>query len=175
MPEKRLPEKGSPGFQGNQGRLPAGWVVALCISAVFAGLYFFSGDTTPRHIARAQVVQAVDGEVSHELADFADGKARSFLFRSEAQEVRYFILMGADGVVRVALDACEVCWQENLGYVQDGESMVCAHCGLRFPFSQIGMKQGGCHPVPLNHRVEGGRLILSVEDLQEAVAYFTFS
>lgn len=41
MPEKRLPEKGSPGFQENQGRLPAGWVVALCISAVFAGLYFF--------------------------------------------------------------------------------------------------------------------------------------
>jgi len=84
-------------------------------------------------------------------------------------------LKSADGVVRAAFDACDVCWRSGKGYTQDGDEMVCKNCGRRFASNRINDVQGGCNPAPLNRSVEGDHLIIQAEDIVRGRAYFDFN
>jgi uncharacterized membrane protein len=112
-------------------------------------------------------------QVIHSEKMFADGKARYFTHKTEdGVVIRYFILKSSDGVIRAAFDACDVCWQENKGYSQKGDFMVCNNCGKRFPSTRVNEVQGGCNPTPLKRKVENGNVMIQVADLLEGKKYF---
>jgi hypothetical protein len=46
-------------------------------------------------------------------------------------------MKSADGVIRAAYDACDVCYRERKGYHQEGDDMVCNNCGRHFPSTSI--------------------------------------
>ena len=105
--------------------------------------------------------------------EFQDGKARHFHHAlADGTLVRFFVLRSPDGVLRAALDACEVCWREGKGYVQDGSFMLCRNCGRRFAAEQIGQYRGGCNPHPLPYQLQGQTLTIRLQDLQEGARYF---
>jgi uncharacterized membrane protein len=118
---------------------------------------------------------ATSGEVTHPVAELADGKARHYSFRTpEGLTIRYFLIKSADGVIRAAFDACDVCWPENRGYSQSGDYMVCDNCGRRFASVLVNEVQGGCNPAPLRRTVRGDRLVIAVPDLLAGRRYFDF-
>jgi uncharacterized membrane protein len=115
-------------------------------------------------------------EVTYPVTQFADGKARHYSFQTEeGQEIRYFILKSADGVIRAAFDACDVCWPANKGYYQEGDTMVCRNCGRRFASVKVNEVKGGCNPAPLERSVTGHNLVLRVEDILQGKKYFDFT
>jgi len=123
----------------------------------------------------AEAGPAVETRVIYPEKIFEDGKARHFVYKTEdGVAIRYFILKSSDSVFRVAFDACDVCWQENKGYSQKGDFMVCNNCGKRFPSTRINEIRGGCNPAPLNHKVENGSVIIQVTDLLKGKRYFDF-
>ena len=65
------------------------------------------------------------------VATFDDGKAHYYEHKTGDITIRYFVLKSADGVLRAAFDACDVCWPAGKGYAQDGDFMVC--CFSFFP------------------------------------------
>ncbi|RJX30557.1 MAG: DUF2318 domain-containing protein [Desulfarculus sp.] len=118
-----------------------------------------------------------DGQaVTLPAALFDDGKARHFKYDAPGGiTVRYFVIKSSDGVIRAAFDACDVCWPENKGYFQEGDNMVCANCGRRFPSVQVNVVRGGCNPAPLNRSVVEGKVVLKVADILEGRRYFNFA
>ena len=65
--------------------------------------------TTPDSVPSAEVMAAVDSE-RFPLSTFDDYKAHYYTYMHEEQAIKFFILKSADGVVRAAFDACDVCW-----------------------------------------------------------------
>jgi uncharacterized membrane protein len=114
-------------------------------------------------------------QVEYAVAQFNDGKAQHFSYTAGKQTINYFILKSADGVVRAAFDACDVCWPAGKGYVQQGDQMICRNCGRKFDSVRINEVKGGCNPAPLNRRIEGDRLIIQKADILDGHQYFNFS
>jgi uncharacterized membrane protein len=46
---------------------------------------------------------------------------------------------------------------------------------MRFHSAKVNEVKGGCNPAPLERRVENGKLLIRVSDLNEGKAYFDFS
>lgn len=111
-------------------------------------------------------------EVSYPLDLFADGQAKHFEYAANGMTIRYFILKSADGIVRAAFDACDVCWRSGKGYFQDGDDMVCRNCGRRFASVLVNEVQGGCNPAPLQRVVKGDQLVIQVNDILQGQRYF---
>ncbi len=155
-------------------------VIAILIVAGVAGGYLaFSSKAEAPTTANVQDVQktarpAADNQVTYPVAMFADGKARHFDFKDGQLTIRYFIIKSADGVLRAAFDACDVCWPAGKGYYQDGDVMVCRNCGRRFISTKVNEVKGGCNPAPLNRRVEGDLLVIEADDIRSGKGYFDF-
>ena len=81
--------------------------------------------------------------------------------------VTYFVLKSSDGVIRAAIDACDVCYRAGKGYTQEGDYMVCENCGQRFASTRINVVKGGCNPAPLNRVVKGSNLIIKIADINQ--------
>jgi uncharacterized membrane protein len=81
-----------------------------------------------------------------------------------------------DGTIRTAFNTCQVCYSSGRGfYKQQGTVLVCQNCGNRFRMSQVGVRSGGCNPVPIfpaNKTVTDTTITISKDFLKEARVIF---
>lgn len=108
-----------------------------------------------------QTVAAVDGLVRVPVQDVNDGNLHVFTVSANGESLR-FIVIKKPGGWGTALDACRICGAE--GYRQDGQNVICRHCGSAIYVPTIG-QQGGCNPVGIASRVEGGDLVLDLSSM----------
>lgn len=172
---------------GGRGLVPL-LAIAVGLSALALGLYLVlglghsqagaavandSGAAMRRSAGTFTTVEPVNGAITLPSATFADGKARFYTLRTDGKEIDFFLLKSADGVVRAAIDACDVCFPARKGYHQEGGEMVCNNCGQRFPSAKINEVKGGCNPAPLTRTIVGDNVIIQVSDiLQDGGQYF---
>jgi len=149
---------------------------AFVIAAVLGGATAASAFSFPFWSdGKAASLTPRDGVVSIPLEDISDGKAHFFKVRAaDGVLVTFFTLKSKDGVVRAAIDACDVCYKAGKGYVQSGDYMICENCGQRFASDKINEIKGGCNPAPLERAVRGGRLIISMKDINKNSWYCRF-
>jgi uncharacterized membrane protein len=72
------------------------------------------------------------------------------------------VIHRTNGDYVAALDACQICGSK--GYKQEGQNVICKNCGAVIYIPSIGDK-GGCNPIPVKSRVEGGEVIVNLTDL----------
>ncbi len=116
-----------------------------------------------------------DGNVTIPIKTVNDGKAH--YFRAKADDgtmVDFFLIQSGDGIIRAAIDSCDVCYRSGKGYVQDGGVMVCTNCGRRFATDRINEVKGGCNPAPLMRKVNGDNLVISMKDINANAWYCKF-
>lgn len=102
------------------------------------------------------------------LASINDGKAHHFKVQAtDGVMVTFFVLKSKDGVIRAAIDACDVCYRAGKGYEQDGDFMVCLNCRMRFASNRINEVKGGCNPAPLTRKIEGNTLVIAMADIDQ--------
>lgn len=141
----------------------------LFILLLFASLTLMAGCTSDTH----KQLEPQGSVVQTPLAELQPLQARFYKVNLPNGEVRFFAVKGNDGRVRTALDACDVCYKERKGYQQQGDVMLCRNCNLIFPIDRIGPSSvGGCNPHFLPSRIEGDRLMIDVEQLQNGTRYF---
>ena len=105
-----------------------------------------------------------------------DGDAHFYSADVVGKEVRVIAVKLADGSIRTAFDACQVCFDSGRGYYkQEGDTLVCQNCGNRFTLDQVGLSAGGCNPVPIGEaeRTEdGANITIPVATLEKGAALF---
>ena len=160
---------------GKSSRRPTYVLLGIALLALsIVGLVVWgtgpSGSAAP--VVKTSAADAT--EVRFPVAQFGDGRARHFEHHSGDLRVRYFVLKSADGVLRAAFDACDVCWPAGKGYVQEGDVMICRNCGRRFAADRINEVKGGCNPAPLQRTIDGDQLVIRVADIEAGRGYFNF-
>jgi uncharacterized membrane protein len=135
----------------------------MVLAATFSSAFFFS-----RHAK----VTAVDGEVLIPLHKVNDGDAYYFSYTHQGRAIQFFVIRSADGVLRAAFDACDVCYQSKKGYTREGDFMICNNCGRKFHSNRINILEGGCNPAPLQRAERGENLVIKVADIVQGARYF---
>ena len=153
-------------------RLQMKFVFRLSLLLIFLLTSAFNfnplGGSTP-------VLSPVNGELIISLSDVNDRKAHHYKAKADdGTMVTFFVLKSRDGVMRAAIDACDVCYRAGKGYYQDGDFMVCENCGMRFASTRINVVKGGCNPAPLTREVRGKNLVIQMKDINANKWYMKY-
>ena len=120
-------------------------------------------------------ITPVNGKLELPVASVNDGKAHHYQVQADdGTMVSFFVLKSADGVLRAAIDSCDVCYRSGLGYYQEGDNMVCKNCGQKFASNKINVIKGGCNPAPLNRTVIGDKLVINMRDINMNTWYMKY-
>jgi len=99
---------------------------------------------------------------------------RKYSYDINGTTVRFFAVLGSDGKVRTAFDACQVCYRAKKGYSQAGSDVRCNNCGRQFAIDDLGTANTGkgCWPGYLPSSASGGDVEIKVSDLQNGAYLF---
>ncbi len=144
---------------------------------VFLGVLLYLSSSAPGSGVVLTTVEAqtlpTGQDVQLPAASFADGQARFYRYANAAgREVRFFVIKSADGVIRAAFDACDVCYRERRGYHQSGDVMVCNNCGRTFRSVDVNVITGGCNPGPLPRTAAGDQIVITAANIESGASYF---
>jgi high-affinity iron transporter len=157
--EKRLLE--------SQTRRQRNWMMAAAIASLTvilvltADFIYARANSAP---PMARPIEAVGNIVRVPISEVQDGTMHLFIVKAESQSFRFMIIKKPNGW-GVALDACRICGAE--GYRQDGQNVICRHCASAIYIPSIG-DQGGCNPIGVPSRMDGGDLVIDVSSLTQA-------
>ncbi|HKW56306.1 MAG TPA: Fe-S-containing protein [Candidatus Acidoferrum sp.] len=157
--EKRLIEA--------QNRRQRGWMIGAataCLSVILvltADFVYTRANSAP---PSARPVDPAGNLVRIPIADVQDGKMHLFTIDAAGQSLRFMVIRKPEGY-GTALDACRICGAE--GYRQDGQNVVCRHCGSAIYIPTIG-GAGGCNPIGVPSHIEGSDLVLDITELVQA-------
>jgi uncharacterized membrane protein len=139
-------------------------IILLILSALIIG--GCSSSTAGKSDLTGGLITPANGKLEIPIAGISDGKAHHFQVKAEdGTMVTFFVLKSADGVLRAAIDSCDVCYRSGLGYYQEGDNMICKNCGQKFASNKINVIKGGCNPAPLDRTVVGDKLVINMRDI----------
>ena len=105
-----------------------------------------------------------DRKISMPLETVNDGHLHRFSYTTEnGTQVRYIVIRKSESAYGVALDACDICGAS--GYYERNGQIVCILCDVVMNIGTIGMP-GGCNPVPLDHEIMDGKIVIDTADLE---------
>lgn len=140
-------------------------VLVLCLSLAAGTVYAFNMPFSGGGKKFTELTPQ-NGVLQIPVQDIDDGTAHYFKAKADdGVMVYFFTLKSGDGVIRAAIDACDVCYKAGKGYTQSGDFMVCENCGQRFASNRINVVKGGCNPAPLNRVVQGDTLVIQMADI----------
>ena len=139
----------------------------LCVAVVlsFAAEYVYARAVTAP--VRAQVLVAQNGQVNIPLSELTDSSLHFYTADVSGTVIRFLVIHKQNGDFAAALDACQICG--TAGYRQEGQNVICRNCGAAIYIPSIG-ESGGCNPIAVKSRVEGGQVIVDVSALSNAVS-----
>jgi uncharacterized membrane protein len=163
-PERRLAE-----WTARRERL---WVSLICTASfVFIVLvtaeFIYAKSRT--ELSVAQEVSPASEFVRIPVADLADGDLHRYSVATPAGRTRFFLIQRPGLSPGVVLDACEICGDN--GYYKEKANVICRNCGAAIYIPSIGL-QGGCNPIPLEHKVENGEVLIPLEALAKGARIF---
>ena len=151
-----------------QNRRQRRWMVAaasacLVVILVLTADFIYARANSARPTVTQVTAQA--NEIRVPISELQDGDMHLFATDiGNGQAVRFMIIKKPDGW-GTALDACRICGAE--GYRQDGQNVICRHCGSAIYVPTIG-QAGGCNPIGVPSHVEGATLVLDITALTQA-------
>ena len=143
----------------------------LAILLILA-LIIVTGCSTPTNDNSSQATcdledSCVDGNIKIPISEVSSS-VKKFHYESGDTVITYFAVLGSDGEVRTALDACDVCggYQD---YTQVGNDIKCNKCGRVFSINGLGTKNKGygCWPSHLTHTIDGNDILINANELDD--------
>ena len=138
----------------------------LALAAVGA---VYAREARTRNAPPPEPTVAAGGWVTLPLSQLEDGRLHRFGLASGHRVVRFLAMKTADGKVRTALDACEICGA--FGYLQEGKNLVCLNCAAQINPLTLDVG-GGCNPIPLRSEVAGATVRIATSELERAARLF---
>jgi high-affinity iron transporter len=151
----------------SQNRRQSRWMIAaagaclVVILVLTADFIYARANSAP---PSARTLTAVSNEVRIPLSEVQDGSLHLYTITAGGQSLRFLIIKKPNGY-GTAMDACRICGAE--GYRQDGQNVICRHCGSAIYVPSIG-DQGGCNPIGVPSHTDSGDLVIDVSSLTQA-------
>ena len=112
----------------------------------------------------------VNGEARIPVSELGDRRLHRYVVAAPGgADVRIIAILDGSDTVRASLDACMICGAQ--GYYQDGGTVICRNCAAAINVPTIGLP-GGCNPIHINYRVEGGAVVFSEGALAAGTSVF---
>jgi FTR1 family protein len=139
----------------------------LCVAIVisFAGEYVYGRVAAAPSPAKTLVAQ--DNLVRIPLSELTDSSLHFYTADVSGTVIRFLVIHKQNGDYATALDACQICG--TAGYRQEGQNVICRNCGASIYIPSIG-QSGGCNPISVKSRVEGGQVIVDLSALGDAAS-----
>lgn len=153
-----------------QQRRQRNWMLAAasaCLAVILlltADFIYAKANSAPPAARAVAARGAGADDLRIPLSEVQDGNLHLYTANAGNQSFRFLIIKKPQGW-GVALDACRICGAE--GYRQDGQNVVCRHCGSAIYVPTIG-EAGGCNPVGVPFTQDGGELVVHVSALARA-------
>lgn len=94
-------------------------------------------------------------------------------YDSNGTKMELMLVKTSDGVIRGALNTCQVCNGSPYAYFeQQGDMIVCQNCYNQFSLSDIGVQHGGCNPIPLDFKTKNDYIFIDTAFLDENSSRF---
>lgn len=141
------------------------WMTATAVTAFVVLVALAAEHVYARAAAElspATPVEAASEEIRLPAAQVNDGNLHRFSFTQGSTTTRFLVIRRPDGSLATALDACQLCGPQ--GYYQEGGNVICKNCAAVIYIPSIGLP-GGCNPIPIGARLEGGELVIPVSEL----------
>jgi high-affinity iron transporter len=151
----------------SQNRRQRRWMAAAAVASLAvilvltADFIYARANSAP---PSARLIVANGNELRVPLSEVQDGNLHLFTANIGGQSLRFMIIKKPSGW-GTALDACRICGAE--GYRQDGQNVICRHCGSAIYVPTIG-EAGGCNPIGVPSHVDGADLVLDTAQLGQA-------
>jgi len=144
--------------------LPAIFVISI----IFFSLFYFNQPNNDSFSQQTNTGLQSGNKIELKTTDITN-TAKFFRYNDNGVTIRYFAARGTDNLVRVATDACDVCFTEKKGYVQAGTAMKCINCGQEFSIDNLGTEnlQGGCWPSYLPFTTDTENIVIKISDLSQ--------
>lgn len=121
-------------------------------------------------LSPAKDIKAIGSVVKVSVKDVNDGKLHRFAYTTKDNvRIRFIIIHKGAGIYGVGFDFCDICGPA--GYFQKGSDVICKNCDVAINIPTIGFP-GGCNPVPLNHKVKGKWISITVKDIEKVKEKF---
>jgi high-affinity iron transporter len=144
-------------------------VSAACVLFILLITAEFIYAKADSQLSPARPLEAVNGQIRIPVASVSDGNLHRFGFQAGVTAVRFIVIQRPDQTLATALDACLICGDH--GYYQKGPNVLCRNCASAIFVPSIGTA-GGCNPIPIASRVEGGDLVIAAADLTAGAGHF---
>jgi len=140
-------------------------ISVLCLLPVLAGC-------SPQ-ASEHQIVLPVNDLVSIPLNSVNDGGVHFFTYKWKGKNVNFFVRTDGTGQLQAHFDACYSCFKYKLGYVQEGNQVVCIACRIGYHLDDVLWDYvGACAPISLNSRISDDRLIIRRSWLEKGKKFF---
>jgi FTR1 family protein len=110
----------------------------------------------------AQRIEPRDAAVRIPVSELNGSAVRFYAVEEQGAVVRFLVARKPDGTYSAALDACQICGPA--GYRHDGQNLICRNCDAAIYLPSVG-DTGGCNPIGVPSRVEGGEVVIALEAL----------
>ncbi|HVS03547.1 MAG TPA: Fe-S-containing protein [Thermoanaerobaculia bacterium] len=146
-------------------------LVPLFMAAVLVADYTLSGGLG-RDFERV-TPEAGQEEIRIDVSALGPAQVRFFRYLNRGnQEVKFLIGRDPMGRLQVAFDAAESDYKRKRGFRHEGEWLVNNKCDTAVRLAEVHEGAGGCRPVPLRYRTEGGVVVLHDRDILTGWRYF---
>ena len=142
-------------------------ILVVIVAIVAVAWWTFGGGSDDGPEPMVGLTINAQGEVEIPASEVTENP-RYYSIDADGVDVRFFAVRGSDGNVRIAMDACDVCYEAKKGYSQSGDDMVCNNCGNKYPTNGIGTEnlKGGCWPSYVPMDIEDGMVTIKASDLK---------
>ena len=130
-------------------------------------------DGCERQAPEHPIVVPRGDRVSIPLAAVNDGGVHFFTFKHEGKNVNFFVRTDGSGNLQAHFDACYSCFKYKLGYVHEGDQVVCIACRIGYDLADVVWDYiGACAPINLKSRIAGQYMVIKRTWLEKGERFF---
>ena len=111
--------------------------------------------------------------VNIRLAAVNNGGVHFFTYKHGEKNINFFVRTDGSGQLQAHFDACYSCFKYKLGYVREGNQVVCIACRIGYNLDDVVWDYVGAFaPINLNSRIAGNQLVIKRSRLEKGERFF---
>lgn len=148
-------------------------LLGQAVLLVSLSLLLFFHSSCGRRAPEYEEVFVDDSLIRLPLSRVYDRDVHFFTFKVDGRNVNFFVRTDGRGHLQTHFDACYSCFKYKLGYVHEGDQVVCLACRIGYKLEEeVWDYVGACVPISLKSRIAEPFLVLDVDWVKKGARYF---